>query len=273
MSETMRTHRGRPYSFSSNETIIEDYSSSPGTSAGLPDHDWNSLESIDWDENPEEGEESQLCHRYLKRQSTFPQTVGYWFDSWIAEVGTTAKNVSLISGVVAGALLTRGQVDLQALCAGMQMWREKNEVERIRVCQGQPSQQPPSMVYSVHALRSEDGSYVCRSDWDALLREVKDMARDIHQARKRREQERKSAAGWCKWGAKERVKERGDFVEELEVGYEIQREADGQKWWLKLGYRRHDAVVEDVDLEEDDRGGRVVAEDVCLSTKYSTTRL
>ncbi len=100
MYDTMTAQRRRIYSFSSTESIIEKYSSSPRSSAGLPDYDFGSSESINWDEDPEEEEEQQPCRthqREVRGQSTFPQTVGYWSDSWIGEIGTTAKTVCLTS--------------------------------------------------------------------------------------------------------------------------------------------------------------------------------
>jgi hypothetical protein len=62
-------------------------------------------------------------------------------------------------------------------------------------------------------------------------------------------------AGWCERGVGQRAEERGVFVEELEVGYEVEREVEGAKWSVKLGYRRNDAVVEDMDLELDGIAG------------------
>ncbi len=132
------------------------------------------------------------------------------------------------------------------------------------MCQAQPFEQQSSMAYNVNALRSEDGLYVSQSNWDELLREMKSMARDMHQARKWREQGRKSVSRWCKWGANERLKERGDFVEEFAVGYEIERGADGEVWSVKLGYRRNDAVADEMDLDEDDGEGGINAEDRAL---------
>jgi hypothetical protein len=62
-------------------------------------------------------------------------------------------------------------------------------------------------------------------------------------------------AGWCERDVRQRAEEKGVFVEELEVGYEVEREVEGAKWSVKLGYRRNDAVVEDMDLElDEDRG-------------------
>ena len=144
----METPRRRVYSFSSNETILEIYSSTPPSSPGPPDHDatptWqlstkdllapvchetgsgkrnlddlgqrdsqqrpaavneeavqddSSEESINWDEDPEE--ESERQQRWWRReepkgQSAFPQTIGFWFDCWIAQVGATATNVSCL---------------------------------------------------------------------------------------------------------------------------------------------------------------------------------
>jgi hypothetical protein len=144
------------YSFSSNETILEVYSSSPPTSTEPAEHDANSTwklstndsialscngasfarshvsqarcrdtlsssanpngpqedvyligveggertdseESVNWDEDSEEEEERQQRLAYRKEptgQATFPQTMGFWFDAWIAQVGARAVNVS-----------------------------------------------------------------------------------------------------------------------------------------------------------------------------------
>jgi hypothetical protein len=65
-------------------------------------------------------------------------------------------------------------------------------------------------------------------------------------------------AGWCERVVGQRAEERGVFVEELEVGYEVEREVKGAKWSVKLGYRRNDAVVEDLNSElDEDRGGGI----------------
>ncbi|KAJ9612368.1 hypothetical protein H2200_003965 [Cladophialophora chaetospira] len=287
----METPRRRVYSFSSNETILEIYSSSPPSSTGMPDREAtfacqspandllaplrpdaqsrkrsydafqrtiefveerqssavveddeeegnDSEESINWDESSED-EEEQERQRYPKEpegQSTFPRTIGFWFDSWVAQVGANAVNI-----------------DLQALCAGMQLWRATNEVPRVPTHLVQTTQSSSSITpYCANALRDEDGSFASQSDWDALLLEMKALAKDRHQGRKRRGERRRNVAAWASWGAKERAKERGEFVEEQEVGYELEREVDGQKWIVKLGYRRKDAVVEDMDLDLDE---------------------
>ena len=153
----MQRQRQRIYSFSSNETILEAYSSSPPSSAGLaepdstptwqlsardlikplyrnpkpgakstpkargpdnarsstnarveehlvsvveePDED-DSDEFVDWDEEPEE--QQQRVHighcKVPSKESSYPQTVAFWFDWWVAEVATAAVNVhSLVS--------------------------------------------------------------------------------------------------------------------------------------------------------------------------------
>ena len=84
------------------------------------------------------------------------------------------------------------------------------------------------------------------------LQGVKTAASDMHQTRKWRSRGRKDAAGWCRWGARQRVKDRGNFVEELEVGYEIERTAGVESWIIKLGYRRNDEVLKDMDLDKED---------------------
>ena len=53
------------------------------------------------------------------------------------------------------------------------------------------------------------------------------------------------------------MRKRGEFVEELEVGYELEREVEGKKRVVKLGYRRNDAVIEDMDLDEGEGDGKV----------------
>ena len=130
----------------------------------------------------------------------------------------------------------------------MQLWREKNEIPRA------PSHpmSSPSTAHAANALRAEDSSFASESAWDKLLSETRVLAKVMHQARKRRDERRRNDAAWGKWGAKARVEERGEFVEEQEVGYELEREVDGEKCVLKLGYRRKDAVVEDADLDEDE---------------------
>ncbi|KIW71666.1 hypothetical protein PV04_03805 [Phialophora macrospora] len=313
----MSSQRRRVYSFSSNETILEVYSSSPPSSTSPPNHDtnatWNfstsdsiapscggdslgwshgsqtryrdivrsranlnttqedlyltdleadeeneSEESIDWDEDSEEEQEGQQSLVYQKEpigQSAFPHTVGFWFDSWIAQVGARAVNV-----------------DLQALCGSIQLWRARTDIPSVptQQVQGQQYQQAeqqaplhfPSITpaaYDLNALNNNPELLPSQSHWDRLLRQMRFMARHMHQTRKRAVEYRNIVAGWCEGGVGQRVKERGAFVEELEVGYELEREVEGAKWSVKLGYRRKDAVVADMDSELDEDRGDVIA--------------
>ena len=142
----------------------------------------------------------------------------------------------------------------------MQLWREKNEVDQVLIYEIQrPHQQklgpvPPPAEYFLDALVNPDGSFASESYRDAFLQEVEWKARDMHQTRKWRTEGRRNAAGWCKWGAKQRSEDRGCFVEEDVVGYEIQRKVDRQEWVIQLGYRRDDTVLDDMDLDEEDGG-------------------
>ncbi|ETI22977.1 hypothetical protein G647_04773 [Cladophialophora carrionii CBS 160.54] len=312
----MESQRRRVYSFSSNETILEVYSSSPPSSTepvgvdttptwkvlandliassargtsfchsrGLPTHyhdiarstanlngdrenldltevegeeEYESEESIDWDEEEEEEEERQqrlACRKQPTAQSTFPQTMGFWFDSWIAEVGARAVNA-----------------DLQALCGTIQLWRAGTDIPRVMMQEGQgeeyqqaeqgsplPFLQLFSTTDGIDTLGEQDGPLISQTGWDRLLREMRTMARHMHQARKRREEWRNMISDWCEQGVALRVRGRGAFVDELEVGYEVEREVDGTKWSVKLGYRRNDAVVEDMDSEWDEDSEEVV---------------
>ena len=143
----------------------------------------------------------------------------------------------------------------------MQRWRDKNDIARVPThLEQQPEQHeslcsPPALAYTTNAIRNLDGSYATESDWDRILEEMKLAARDMHQMRKWRVKGRESIVGWCKLRAEQGIEKRGDFVEESEVGYEVERELDGKRWAIKLGYRRRDAVVNDMDLDEDNEGG------------------
>ncbi|EXJ63158.1 hypothetical protein A1O7_03603 [Cladophialophora yegresii CBS 114405] len=221
------------------------------------EEEYESEESIDWDEDSEEEEERQQRLAYWKQptaHSTFPQTIGFWFDSWLAEVGARAVNL-----------------DLQALCGSIQLWRARTDIPRRPTLRG-PGQEYqqyelgspfPSTTDSVDVVDKEDDSLASQTGWDTLLREMRIMARVMHQCRKRRDEWRNVISDSCEQWVAQLSEQRGAFVEELEVGYEIERQVDGTKWNLKLGYRRNDAVAEDMDSEwdEDSEGVAVAPEE------------
>jgi hypothetical protein len=140
------------------------------------------------------------------------------------------------------------------VCLDLQKLRAEHEVlcvPTFRVyhfSHNDSSRPSSSMANGVNAPRTRDISYTSKPDWDLLLREIRTAARDMHQIRKWRMDGRRNAAGWARWGAKQQVAERGEFVEEAEVGYEVPKKVDGQESSLKLGFRRKDAVVDDRDL-------------------------
>ena len=161
----------------------------------------------------------------------------------------------------------------------MMLWREQNEIfpvptyeirpRSIDAFAGDDSQfawedatisdlSPPPASVSSSPSNVKDS--VALPEWDVLLQDMKTAARDMHQTRKWRFRGRKNAAGWCQWGTGKRLKERGEFVEESEVGYEVERAVDDKTWAIKLGYRRDDAVVDELDLDEED-GGEAAAVD------------
>lgn len=153
------------------------------------------------------------------------------------------------------------QIDFKALCAGMMLWREKNEVwhPTCRVPPGQPEQPPPNGTYSdANALRNADGSLASTTDWDVLLAQMTRRSRQMHQTRAWRARGLKNAVGWCKWGRAQGVRARGDFVGDLENGLEVQREVecggdDGmtKTWMLKLGYRREQPPVGIMEIDDE----------------------
>ena len=161
----MQSQRQRVYSYSSNETILETYSSSPPSSTGLVDqsliptwqlsardliaplcqdgsssrtvgpqkqvhdngrlavaiegqqempkvvgehHGDESEESIDWDARSEEAQE-QWRHPRVDRRATaiatYPQTVGFWFDWWIGQIGFAAFDVSSSFSLIMAPML------------------------------------------------------------------------------------------------------------------------------------------------------------------------
>jgi hypothetical protein len=143
----------------------------------------------------------------------------------------------------------------------MQTRRAENEIEPVsnhRVWQLEtnpsPSSRPSALLYQRNAFQTPDGSYDSKTSWDKFLADVRTASREMHQTRKRRIQWREKTAGWCKWRARSQATLKGDFVEEFEVGYEIPRAIDEVTWSIKLGYRRNDAVMNDADLDLDERG-------------------
>ncbi|KAH0846978.1 hypothetical protein FOPE_11965 [Fonsecaea pedrosoi] len=213
-------------------------------------HD-DSEESIDWDADSDQGTVHNAPQpRRVVRRARLPQTMGFHMDWWIARVATAAINL-----------------DFKVLCASMMLWRENNEVLQIPTSRtrsvpqtlGQEDDSCANSLLSQNTRRSPsqaplllEGAYRSSAsmlDWDALLESIKRASELMHRNRKWRIRGKKNAAGWCRWGAGRRVFRRGEFVEEAEVGYEVKREVDGQTWMIKLGYRRNDAVVEDMDLD------------------------
>ncbi|KIW75436.1 hypothetical protein Z517_10177 [Fonsecaea pedrosoi CBS 271.37] len=213
-------------------------------------HD-DSEESIDWDADSDQDTVHNAPQpRRVVRRAMLPQTMGFHLDWWIARVATAAVNL-----------------DFKVLCASMMLWREKNEVLQIPTSRtksvpqtlGQEHDSCANSPLSQNTRRSPsqgplllEGAHRCSTsmlDWDVLLKSIKRASELMHRSRKWRIRGKKNAAGWCRWGAGRRVFHRGEFVEEAEVGYEVKREVDGQTWMIKLGYRRNDAVVEDMDLD------------------------
>ncbi|EXJ75579.1 uncharacterized protein A1O5_00085 [Cladophialophora psammophila CBS 110553] len=252
--------KGRPLSGNNKQGIV-------GVDADGND---DSEESIDWDADSDEDTAAaaniKSRHHVVKR-AKLPQTMGFHFDWWIARIATAAVNL-----------------DFKVLCASMMLWRERNEVLQVPTYQAKaiprmwlkhngpvpstvPSQihQPSSSTPppdSMTTLRGVGASPAWTMDWDVLLEEIRQASEKMHQDRKWKLRGKKNAAGWCKWGAKQRVKDGGEFVEKSAAGYEVEGEGEGRTWVVRLGYRRNDAVAEDMDLDGEaaDADGAVTGE-------------
>ncbi|KIW98424.1 uncharacterized protein Z519_00084 [Cladophialophora bantiana CBS 173.52] len=192
-------------------------------------------------------------HHVVKR-AKLPQTIGFHFDWWIARIATAAVNP-----------------DFKVLCASMMLWRERNEILQIPTYRAKAILRtwlkhngavPSTLRSQIHqvlssaapsdsmaTLRGAGASPAQTMDWDVLLGEIRQASERMHQDRKWRLRGKKNAAGWCKWGARQRVKDRGEFVEESTTGYEVEREGEGRTLVAMLGYRRNDAVVKAMDLD------------------------
>ncbi|KIW26677.1 uncharacterized protein PV07_06492 [Cladophialophora immunda] len=212
--------------------------------------DDDSEESIDWDAHSDEDTANNAPQpRQVVKRAKLPQTMAFHVDWWIARIGTAAANL-----------------DFKVLCASMMLWREKNEVLQVptycmmlssgptweeddAVSNSAPAQIPQSTSRAPLPLRGADRSSAPMLDWDVLLEDIRRASEQMHQDRKWRIRGKKNAAGWCKWAARQRINQRGEFVDQPEVGYEVEREVDGRTWVIRLGYRRNEAVVENMDVD------------------------
>lgn len=97
----------------------------------------------------------------------------------------------------------------------------------------------PVPLYAADAILNSDGSYATLVNWDYLLRDLKDASKLMQERRRWNMQGMKKVVRWCAWGRSQMIKNRTEFVEDIDGGYVIEKGFDSLFMsQVRLGYRR-----------------------------------